>query len=78
MQQTQPAFKVRHLKAGLRLTVAIMGSCGEDTVKEFLRTSTAGFHFMELLLEPHMTLPLKLHLVRFVGGSLVNEKNVEL
>ncbi|XP_028968128.1 protein virilizer homolog [Galendromus occidentalis] len=64
MQQTQPAFKVRHLKAGLRLTVAIMGSCGEDTVKEFLRTSTAGFHFMELLLKPHMTLPLKLHLVR--------------
>ena len=65
MLQVQPVYKIRHLKAGLRLCVCLC-QCDDD-VTRYLLTQLPLCHMLyELYHLPHMALSIKLLILRFV------------
>jgi hypothetical protein len=62
IEQRQTAYKVRHLKAGIRLTISLTKQ--SELITSSLLANDCLTLILELFDKPHMTLPVKLLLIR--------------
>lgn len=67
LAQTQPAYKVRHMKAGIRL-VTLLFLTGDDIISKLLDREIPG-KLLQLFMAPYMSLPLKLQIVRALDAA---------
>ncbi|XP_075554621.1 VIR_N domain-containing protein isoform X3 [Dermacentor variabilis] len=65
--QPQPAYKVRHMKAGIRLATVLFLT-GEEVVAKLLDRGVPE-KLLEMFMAPYMSLPLKLQIVRALDAA---------
>lgn len=76
LDQPQPGYKVRHIKAGVRLVEA-MCQCGESMVKKLLKAQDIHSALLELYHRDYMALSIKLMILRALDASLCCQFAVE-
>lgn len=72
--QPQPAYKVRHVKVGVRLAEAL---CRLSSGPDILLSVNAPEKLLSLCMREHVALPVKLAAIRAVDASLISPKIVE-
>ena len=66
MKQTNTAYKVRHLKAGIKLLIAL-SQTNEDMVKRLIDLNVINT-LLELYNRPYMTIPVRLLIIRAIDA----------
>ena len=69
LAQPQPGYKIRHIKAGIRLVEALC-SCGKDVVARLLTAHPVHHLLLQLYQQDHMALSIKLMILRALDASL--------
>lgn len=69
MTQPQPGFKLRHIKAGVRLAEAL-SQCGEDICLRTLKGARIQERLLDLHEEEYMALSIKLMILRSLDATL--------
>lgn len=72
--QPQPAYKVRHVKVGVRLAEAL---CRLSSGPDILLNVNSSEKLLSLCMREHVALPVKLAAIRAVDASLISPKIVE-
>ncbi|XP_066999085.2 protein virilizer isoform X2 [Anabrus simplex] len=76
LNQPQPGYKVRHLKAGVRLVEAVC-RCGPAVVEQLLAAEDIHTKLLCLYHYDHMAVSLKLMILRALDASLCCQEAVE-
>lgn len=77
MSQAQPVYKIRHLKAGLRLCMCLC-QCSDDVTRHLLEELALFDVLVELYHMPHMALSIKLLILRAMDAVLSCRTGVQL
>lgn len=76
LSQPQPGYKVRHIKAGVRLVEALC-HCGEAVTEQLLDAQDIHSKLLELYHKDYMALSIKLMILRALDSSLNCHKAVQ-
>lgn len=76
MSQPQPGYKLRHLKAGIRLVEAL-SQCGEEVSQNLMKEINVQQKLIELYHQDYMALSIKLMILRSLDASLRYETAIE-
>ncbi|XP_022239940.1 protein virilizer homolog isoform X2 [Limulus polyphemus] len=68
LKQPQAAYKVRHMKAGIRLASSLF--CTDKHIVDKLLELEVPAHLLKLYSQPYMTLPLKLLIIRALDAAV--------
>lgn len=75
LNQPQPAYKVRHMKAGIRLATVLFLT-GEEIVSKLLDRAVPE-KLLVLFMAPYMSLPLKLQIVRALDAATYSRAGMQ-
>lgn len=75
VNHAQPAFKVRHIKAGIRLADVIC-LCGCWLVEKLVTELQIQKKLMQLFYKEYMALSIKLMILKALDSSLIEEKSI--
>lgn len=73
---SQPAFKVRHIKAGIRLS-DVMSLCGSWLVEELVSRVHVQQKLLQLFHKEYMALSIKLMILKALDSTLIEEKSIQ-
>ncbi|XP_054285555.1 protein virilizer-like isoform X1 [Macrosteles quadrilineatus] len=76
LSQPQPGYKLRHIKAGIRLVEALC-QCGEEVTERLMAKVNVHKKLIELFHQDYMALSIKLMILRSLDASLRYKKAVE-
>jgi len=76
LSQPQPGYKVRHIKAGVRLVDALC-HCGEAITEQLLDAQDVHSKLLDLYHKDYMALSIKLMILRALDSSLSCQQAVE-
>uniref|UniRef100_A0A1E1XA92 Putative nuclear membrane protein involved in mrna transport n=1 Tax=Amblyomma aureolatum TaxID=187763 RepID=A0A1E1XA92_9ACAR len=76
LNQPQPAYKVRHMKAGIRLATVLFLT-GDGVVAKLLDRGVPE-KLLELFMAPYMSLPLKLQIVRALDAATYGRAGMQV
>ncbi|XP_063240539.1 protein virilizer isoform X2 [Bacillus rossius redtenbacheri] len=69
LNQPQPGYKVRHIKAGVRLVEALC-QCGESVVTQMIEKHSVQSRLLDVFRREHMALSIKLMILRALDATL--------
>ncbi|CAH1398905.1 unnamed protein product [Nezara viridula] len=76
LSQPQPAFKLRHIKVGVRL-VECLAQCGKDACIRVVKEAKAQERLLDLHQEEHMALSIKLMILKALDATLRFDSSIE-
>ena len=76
LSQPQPGYKVRHIKAGVRLVDALC-HCGESVTEQLLESQDIHSKLFDLYHKEYMALSIKLMILRALDSSLSCQQAVQ-
>ncbi|XP_014279461.1 protein virilizer isoform X2 [Halyomorpha halys] len=76
LSHPQPAFKLRHIKVGVRL-VESLAQCGKDACIRVVEEAKAQEHLLDLHQEEHMALSIKLMILKALDATLRFDSSIE-
>ncbi|XP_039284110.1 protein virilizer isoform X2 [Nilaparvata lugens] len=76
LSQPQPGYKVRHIKAGVRLVEAL-AQCSEELVNRMINEHKVHRKLIDLFHKEYMALSIKLMILKSLDATLRYDKSVE-